>query len=127
MESQIINLINGERTSRGLSPLSSSGLLTNSGLGHSRDMACNNFVSHTSPSAGDFITRINAAGYYGSSYGENISAGYGSASAVVSGWMNSSAHRDIILNPSFVHIGVGHANLVGSQYTNYVTADFSRP
>lgn len=126
-ENQIINLINKERTSRGLSQLSYNGLLVSAALGHSRDMACNNFFSHTSPRTGDVSDRVRAAGYSASLYGENIAAGYTSASSVVAGWMSSPGHRSIILNPSFVHIGVGHAYVEGNKYQNLFTAVFAKP
>jgi hypothetical protein len=54
-----------------------------------------------------FDQRIRAAGYP-SPGGENIAKGYVSASAVMTGWMNSPGHRANILNCSFTALGVGY-------------------
>ncbi|MFT3944212.1 MAG: CAP domain-containing protein [Ancrocorticia sp.] len=39
--------------------------------------------------------------------GENIAAGYSTPADVVTGWMNSTGHRQNILNPSFTMMGLG--------------------
>ncbi len=39
--------------------------------------------------------------------GENVAAGYSTPAEVVAGWMNSSGHRQNILNPSFTMMGLG--------------------
>lgn len=40
--------------------------------------------------------------------GENIAKGYSSADKVVDGWMNSSGHRENILNDSFTKMVIGY-------------------
>ena len=40
--------------------------------------------------------------------GENIAYGYGSASAVMSAWMQSPGHKANILNSAYTSIGVGY-------------------
>lgn len=44
-----------------------------------------------------------------SSTGENVAMGYDTASAVMTGWMNSPGHRANILNPAFTQIAIGLA------------------
>ena len=90
-------------------------------------MACNGFFSHTSPTTGSPFDRMIAYGYTYSWAGENIIAGYSTAAYSVAGWMASQAHKDNILNPNFIHIGVGYAYYESSTYGTYVTAVFGRP
>jgi uncharacterized YkwD family protein len=126
-EAEVISLINQERANEGLPALSNQSQLTSAARTHSDDMACNNFFSHTSPTTGSPFDRITAAGYSYSAAGENIAAGYGSPSALVDGWMNSSGHRANILSTNFTQIGVGYAYWSDSDYGAYWTAVFASP
>lgn len=42
--------------------------------------------------------------------GEVIASGATSAQTAVTLWMNSAAHRDIILNPAYNKVGIGYAD-----------------
>ena len=45
------------------------------------------------------------------------SHGVKNASRVVTAWMNSAGHRANIMNPNYVHIGIGNLqNSAGTQY-----------
>jgi len=129
----VITLINQERTSRGLSALIKNSKLTQAARTHSQDMACNDNWSHTGSDGSTLGTRLIAAGYVYSWAAENIAASssqYFSPSSVVNMWMNSTGHRNNILSPNAVHIGVGFryagdVNLLA--YDAYYTADFGRP
>lgn len=123
----MIALINVERAARGLGQLAQQSQLTAAAQAHSTDMACNNFFSHTGSDGSSPFDRMTRQGYRFSAAAENIAAGYGSPQDVVNGWMNSEGHRDNILNPTYVHIGVGYVNNPDSQYGNYWTATFSAP
>lgn len=126
-ENQIISLINQERANNGLSKLSFSNAISRAARGHSLDMACHNFASHTGSNGSSVFTRLVQAGFSYSYAAENVAGGYGSPSEVVSGWMNSSGHRTNILDPNMTYIGVGYASLSGTTYGDYWTADFGRP
>jgi uncharacterized protein YkwD len=123
----VINLINQERANVGAGPLSANSSLTTAARSHSQDMACNDFFSHTSPTTGSPFDRILAAGYSYSAAAENIAAGYGSPAGVVEAWMNSSGHRTNMLNPTYVHVGLGYAYWGSSTYGHYWTATFGAP
>ena len=127
VEKQIIKLINAERKKKGLGVLTANGALRRAARGHSKDMACNNFFSHTSPTTGSPFDRMAAEGYSYSWAGENIAAGYGTAADVVEGWMQSQGHRDNILNANFTEIGVGHVYWADSEYGSYTTTVFGSP
>ncbi len=75
---------------------------------HSEDMAVRGYFDHTSPEGEGPGVRVADAGYSGRGWGENIAQGYGSAAAVIEGWMNSPGHRANILNCEFSELGVGY-------------------
>ena len=124
LELEVVLLVNAERAGQGLAPLQVDDRLTAAAQGHARDMAQNDFFSHTGANGSTFDERIRDEGYSGGSLGENIAAGYSSAEAVVAGWMDSPGHRANILNSSFGHIGVGHVLEAGSQYGHYWSQSF---
>jgi uncharacterized protein YkwD len=103
--------------------------------GHSKDMALNNFFSHTGSAGTSVRQRASAAGYGSSFVGENIAAGYSTPEEVMSGWMTSDGHRKNILNCAYVHIGIGYvyqtddAPLAGASwpYFRYWTQVFGAP
>jgi len=94
---------------------------------HSKDMGVNDFFSHTGSNGSTPWQRMNDAGYTYSTAGENIAAGYSTPSAVVTGWMNSTGHCNNIMNPNFVHLGVGYYYDSSSPYYRYWTQDFGKP
>jgi uncharacterized protein YkwD len=125
-EEEVVALVNQERQIHQLPPLQEDSRLHDAALGHSEDMAQNNYFSHTSQDNRSPGDRITQAGYAWSTYGENIAAGYSTPAAVVEGWMNSDGHRANILRSSFCDIGVGLAYSAASSYRYYWTQNFGR-
>ncbi len=109
LERRVFELINQERTSRGLAALTLNPKLISAAQHHATNMAQFNRLSHSIPEADlpNLIDRINHYRYNYRSAGETIAFGYPSAREVVNAWMNSSGHRDIILSTSYTQIGVG--------------------
>lgn len=107
-EKEVVRLVNKERTSRGLKPLTQNWELSRVARYKSQDMKDNRYFAHNSPTYGSPGKMIRDFGISYRSYGENIAKGYSTPQAVVDGWMNSSGHRQNILNPSFTQIGVGY-------------------
>ena len=107
-ESEVVRLVNVERTKRGLSPLSHNWQLSRVARYKSLDMKQNGYFSHTSPTYGSPFQMMKSFGITYRTAGENIAKGQTTPAAVVSGWMNSSGHRANILNSSFTEIGVGY-------------------
>lgn len=106
-EQQMLNLVNQERTSRGLKPLSLDSRLTSVARAYSQEMVTNNFFSHTSAVDGSSpFDRIKRAGITYKYAGENL-AYNSSVSTAHTALMNSDGHRRNILNPNFTHIGIG--------------------
>lgn len=123
MESTVLSLINGQRANAGAAAVKSNGTLASIARGYSRAMAENGFFGH-----GDIMARVNASGSF-SAVGEIIFGGpgpYNSASEAINGWMNSPAHRDILLSSTFTLAGVGYWCDPASQYEAYFTVDFAR-
>ena len=115
-EKKVVELVNKERTQRGLDKLTYDWQLSRVARYKSEDMSENNYFSHTSPTYGTPFEMIKSFGISYRTAGENIAKGYKSPEAVVNGWMNSSGHRANILNKSFTKIGVGYAKN-GSYWT----------
>lgn len=93
---------------------------------HSQDMAAKNYFSHTSPTGGTMVSRINATGYVWSSIGENIAAGYATVNAVVDGWMASDGHCANLMNPNFKDMALACVASSTSTYRSYWTLDLGR-
>lgn len=104
-EDEVIRLVNIERQSYGLSPLSKNAAAVSAARIRAKEITLS--FSHTRPNGTSCFT---AAGEVGLTYrtaGENIAYGYPSPKQVVTGWMNSDGHRKNILSASFSGIGVG--------------------
>ena len=123
MALEVIDLTNAERATKGCGPVHWDVALTAAARLHSEDMADHDYFDHTSRDGRSPWDRIEAQDYWWGS-AENIAAGYGSASAVVTAWMNSPGHRANILNCSNTAIGVGIGRNPASTYRIYWTQDF---
>ncbi|KPC80396.1 MULTISPECIES: sigma-70 family RNA polymerase sigma factor [Streptomyces] len=110
---EVIALVNTERAKEGCGPVSGNSLLSKAASRHSADMVARDYFSHTSPDGTDPGTRITAAGYRWSTYGENIAKGQQTAESVMDAWMNSEGHRANILNCAFKEIGIGREESSG--------------
>jgi uncharacterized protein YkwD len=131
-ESQVLDLINNARTGQGLNPLELQGQLSAAALGHSMDMACNNFVGHIGTDGLLWYDRVSAQGYANyNSARENIYVGNpdfgGTPQGAFDWWMNSQVHRDNILNSQVNQVGIGYVFNPASTYGGYYTVDFARP
>lgn len=133
--SNIENLIwektNEERQKAGLSILSYENKIASIARDHSKNMAENNFFSHTDPeglSASDRISK----GYpelFSAGSSENIAYNFGktdeeAAENLMKAWMNSTGHRANILNSSLTYIGIG---IYIKNSRIYATQSFIKP
>ena len=117
MEDEVTSLINKERSKAGCGTVKIDERMRTAGRAHSADMAKNNYFSHTGRDGSSFVDRLGRAGYpKEGAAGENIAYGYGSAQAVVNGWMNSPDHKRNILNCSAKSTGVGLAYRGSTPY-----------
>ena len=107
-ENEVIRLVNKIRQENGLKSLSANWELSRVARYKSQDMVDNRYFAHNSPVYGTPFQMIKSFGISYRTAGENIAYGYKTPQAVVDGWMNSSGHRDNILNSSYTQIGVGY-------------------
>lgn len=106
--------VNAQRAANGLGALVRDPALDAAATAWAQHMASTGTFAH---STNDFRLSYATPGWT-SCCGENIAAGYTSASAVMTAWMASSGHRANILG-SYTNIGVGHVALSGSAYGDY--------
>lgn len=137
-ERQMLDLINQERTSRGLDPLTLELRLNDASEDHSEWMDDTGIFSHTGVNQSDPGDRMRDAGFTFSgnwTWGENIAfqserGAPGISDDVVdlhNSLMNSPGHRANILNPDFELIGIGIEEGDGRGYDAvYVTQNFAR-
>ena len=135
---QAVYLVNQERARYGLLPVKADPSLTAAALSHSQDMAFNDLFNHTGSDGSTVVTRFVANNYLNwTAGGENIAAGFATAEAVTTAWMNSAGHRANILNANVREIGVGFVyqpddqpdvrlpdGSLGGPYFYYWTQDF---
>jgi uncharacterized protein YkwD len=109
-------LINAQRRAHGLVPLRANARLARAAVRHARDMVARSYFSHVSPAGASFVDRLRAVGYASRSCawsgGETLAWGSGilqSPASRVRAWMNSPAHRAILLGAGFREVGIGIA------------------
>jgi uncharacterized protein YkwD len=151
LEQQVHGLINQQRAENGLGALSFDPALAGIARNNSKDMAVHHYFSHINPAgqnptdrgtAANYSCRKNFGSYYTYGIAENLflnnlysAATFYSnretlyqwnspediAQITVADWMNSSGHRENILNPAFDREGIGV--MIASEKV-YITEDF---
>jgi len=112
-QKNVIDLINQERTSRGVPALKVDSDLNQAAALKSKDMINRSYFDHYAHglTPWDFITM---SGYNYLYAGENLGMDFNTSEGLVKAWMNSPTHRDNILNPDFIETGIG---VVKGEYT----------
>ncbi len=122
LEHEVIQLVNQERAKYGLKPLNAHWELSRVARIKSQDMRDRNYFNHTSPTYGSPFEMIKNFGLTYRMAAENIAAGQTDPHSVMNNWMNSTGHRNNILNPNLTHIGCGYAQ--GGKWRHYWTQMF---
>lgn len=105
---EIYSKINQQRRNAGLGELTRVPQLERLAQAHARDMALRDYFSHNTPDGLTPWDRLSAIGPPAYNHaGESNAKGQESSSEVVTGWMGSAGHRDVLLNPAYTHVGVG--------------------
>jgi uncharacterized YkwD family protein len=120
--SQVLTLVNQERSKAGLKPLKLNATLTKSAQAKSQDMHDKHYFDHNSPTYGSPFDQMTKFGYKYSYAGENIAQGQKTPKEVMTAWMNSTGHRANILNSNYTEIGIGYV-----ADGNYWTQQFGKP
>jgi len=128
LEDRILKLVNRERQSAGVKPLSFSAQLAQAARTHSAAMAAEGFFEHRGAGEPALFDRVTASGMDTDHVGENIfetSEGVSRAVAdeCVRMWMQSDGHRMNMLSPEFDKTGIAVA--ISRNGENYITEDFA--
>src|SRR3954468_17919362 len=106
-------LINAIRRAHGLSTLRLNAKLSSAARGHSRDMVRRHYFAHNTPEGVSPAHRVRGTGYLAGHrrwlVGETLAWWSGSATpaTIVTAWMHSPPHREVLLHPSFRDVGIG--------------------
>ena len=103
-----LNMINAHRAAAGLAPLQMGG---SSELAATsiRAQEASTYVSHTRPDGRSYKTAFTDLGLYHSNVIEVLTYSGNSAADKVNWWMQSSAHRNILMSSNVTHIALGTA------------------
>jgi uncharacterized protein YkwD len=102
-------------------------ILNQSSFLHAQDMAENGYFEHESQDGRTPWDRMQAEGYRGRAYGENIAAGQMEVNDTFIQWKNSPGHCVNMLSPDFSELGVGYFQLDGSPFGSYWVQNFATP
>jgi|GEM_PF-1091984 len=119
-QQEVLALVNKERTSRGLKALVLDAAVSKVATEKARDMQDNNYFSHQSPTYGSPFDMLTQFGVKYTYAGENIAYGQRSPEEVMTAWMNSTGHRENILNANYTKLGVGY---VGNKWVQMFIAN----
>lgn len=126
MERDLAAAINAARNDAGLPMLTMDPQLTAAATGHSDDLLEHQACSHDGSDGSSLESRLKAAGVEASAYAETVACGSGSADEAVRQWLDSKAHRPIILGKAYRRLGVGVAVSADGADTRW-TADLGTP
>ena len=116
---RVVDLVNAERAKQGLSPLTVKSELMDYAQLRSTEIVDN--FDHKRPDGSSPLNYVMSLdGIHRA--GENIAGGYSTPEKVMEGWMNSTGHRQNILNSSYTMIGVGCYKSNGMLYWTQIFA-----
>lgn len=101
----VVQVVNQVRADRAIALLRADARLGRAARRHTSDMALNGFLGHTGSDDSTVGRRALEAEYPTARVGEVVAAGCRTAVEVVEVWLRSRRHRDILLDPAFVHVG----------------------
>ena len=129
-EGKIVRLVNGIRSTHGLSRVRVSGRLNHAANGHSWEMIVADFFSHASRNGTPSTSRVRRY-KRARKIGEVIAyvprrQRRGAAWRVFRMWMASPGHRAVLLHPGFRRVGVARqGGRLASRRALVYTADFT--
>ncbi len=123
-EYQLFDLTNATRVNHHLNVLEWDEHVKETARKHSKDMAENNYFSHTNLEGLSPFDRMSEDDIFFTFAGENLATGQFSSIFAHEGLMNSLGHRENILRPEYQYLGVGVAFNEDSH--PYYTENFFR-
>jgi uncharacterized protein YkwD len=126
MADQVLQLVNLERADAGLPPVIANPDLQKIADDYACRMIDEDFFGHVDPETGDGLSDRAAEGKYAYyAVGENLAAGQETAAEAMRVWMESPAHRDIILDEKWTEVGVSVR--MGGEFFIYWVQEFGAP
>jgi uncharacterized protein YkwD len=119
----MLELVNKERTKRGLQPVKADAEMTKVARSHSKDMFARGYFSHYTPEGKDPFDRMKAANVKFIAAGENLALGQ-TLAICHQGLMNSPGHKANILRPNYGRLGIGildggiHGLMISQEFRN---------
>lgn len=107
--SDIIEQSNKARAQLNVDPLTTDNSLMSAAQMKAEDMAKGHYFAHTAPDGTvpwDYFKKVN---YIYDVAGENLAVTNQDASSVITGWLNSPAHRENLLSTKYSNMGIGMA------------------
>ena len=132
---KIFELVNKERTQRGIAPLVRVPEIDNDARLKVEDMIKNDYYGHRNPKTGQFLMDNTYSDKHCKEYGENLNAGdywttldKDMSKVKVDHWMESTAgHREAILNPKYKYSGIALEWWDKERHHFYVVQHFCEP
>lgn len=127
MVQRVLELVNQERTHRGLNAVTLNPQLTRLAEDYACQMIDGGFFSHYTPGPEPLGPGERAidAGYIFLALGENLAADLTSPEEVMSRWMESESHRQNILGPQWREVGIAVRS--GGKHGVYWVQEFGNP
>jgi uncharacterized protein YkwD len=126
MADQVLQLVNLERAERDLQPVVVNPKLSKVAAEYACRMVNEGFFGHRDPTTDEGpADRAVACKYRFYAVGENLAAGQETPAEVMKVWMESPAHRAIILAPNWTELGV--AVRTGGEHSIYWVQEFGDP
>jgi len=122
---KLVELHNAARAEVKAAPLVANAQLAQAAQQHADHMASTGKFAHAEIGDGDPTTRIDATGYKGRKWGENIAWGAPSATKAHQIWMESPPHREQLLTPEYKEVGFGACKAADGKI--YWVACFGAP
>lgn len=121
-ESEMLAMVNTERTSRGIAPLVSNIQLQTLGENYAQEMLRRGYFSHYTPEGLSPFDRMNNAHISFTYAGENL-AFSANVQLAMQGLMNSTGHRENILSKNYHKVGIGviDAGIYGEMFVQEFT------
>ena len=113
-QQQVIDLVNKERKTAGLSALTTTSKLESAAMHRAKEIV--ETFSHTRPDGTSFYTVLGEYGITYNACGENIAWGQRTPEEVMNNWMNSDGHRKNIMSSNFNKIGIGYYVVNNTPY-----------
>ncbi len=115
--------INAYRTKNGRNPVVLDERLSRAAAAQSQNQANRSWIGHSGPDGSKAKDRAARVGYRAKIASENVASGQKSFTDVMRAWEGSAAHRENLLRPGVVAIGVAMAkNGSGRAYWTLVLA-----